>query len=343
MRTVQEEDQIKGRAAVEPAEGSNNHSWVLHPLTNGVIHVSMIVSASRRTDIPAFYAEWFINRIRAGHLFVQNPFNANQFKRVDLSPGNVDVIVFWTKNPKPIIGYLDELDDRGYRYYFLFTLTAYPALLEPSVPPARELLAAFAALSRKIGAERMVWRFDPIILSDVTPESAVIGNFERLARQLRGSTSRVVISFVHLYNSVNRTLDRVSKEHGVAFHDGSRSPEQVQRIAAGLAEIARANLLEIVSCAQKPDLSAVGIEHGKCIDDRLIQRLFGISVSNRKDRNQREACPCVESQDIGQYNTCTHGCIYCYATFNKKQACRNRTLHDPESPFLIGKPDLTGA
>ena len=297
----------------------------------------MIISASRRTDIPAFYAEWFMNRIREGHLFVRNPFNAHQIRRVDLSPDKVDVIVFWTRNPQPIHGYLDELDERGYRYYFQFTLTAYPNLLEPSVPPMRELLASFKALSRKVGAEKVVWRFDPIILSDVTSEDSVIGNFERLARELGNATSRVVISFVHLYKSVLRNLDRIGKEQGVSFYDSERSVEQVQRIAATLADAARTNSIEIVSCAEKLDLSAEGVGHGKCIDDRLIERLFGISVSDRKDKNQREACGCVDSQDIGQYNTCAHDCVYCYATFNKREARENRALHYPKGPFLIGK------
>ncbi len=298
--------------------------------------VTMIISASRRTDIPALYPEWFMNRIGEGYLFVQNPFNAQQLRRIDLSPENVDVIVFWSKNPQPMVGYLDELDNRGYRYYFQFTLTAYPKLLEPSVPPMHELLATFKTLSAKIGPEKVVWRFDPITLSDVTPEQAIVDNFERLARELRGSTSRVVFSFVHLYRSVIRNLEKIQKEKGVTFYDSSRSVDQVQRIAATLADIAHKNSIEIVSCAEKLDLSGVGVEHGQCIDDRLIKRLFGITVSNRKDKNQREACQCVESQDIGQYNTCTHGCIYCYAASNNKQSHKNRALHDPKSPFLIG-------
>jgi DNA repair photolyase len=295
----------------------------------------MIISASRRTDIPAFYSEWFMNRIREGYLFVQNPFNAQQIRRVDLSPDNVDIIVFWSKNPQPILRYLDELDERGYRYYFQFTFTAYPKLLEPSVAPMHELLGTFKTLSTKVGQEKVVWRFDPIIVSDVTPEHVVIDTFERLARQLRDSTSRVVISFVHLYKSVIRNLERLQKEKGVRFYDNSRSVEQVRRIAATLADIAHTNCTEIVSCAEKLDLSEEGIQHGKCIDDRLIKGLFGITVPGRKDKNQRMACQCVESQDIGQYNTCTHGCMYCYAASNRKQAHTNRALHDPKSPFLI--------
>jgi DNA repair photolyase len=303
----------------------------------------MIISASRRTDIPALYSEWFMNRIREGYLFVRNPYNAHQFRRVDLSLGNVDVIVFWTKNPRPIVGYLDELDKRGYRYYFQFTLTGYPKLLEPSVPPVYELLTTFRTLSQRIGPEKVIWRFDPITLSDVTPEHAVIENFERLARELRDSTLRVVISFVHLYENFSRNLARITEEQGIRFYDRSRSGEQVQRIAAALAGTARRNSIEIVSCAAKFNLTGLGIEHGKCVDDQLVKRLFGIAVSGRKDKFQRKECRCVESQDIGQYNTCTHDCIYCYANFNKKQAHQNKSLHDPTSPFLIGRGETAGA
>jgi hypothetical protein len=297
----------------------------------------MIISASRRTDIPAFYSEWFMNRIREGFLLVRNPFNANQVRRVDLSPGNVDVIVFWTRDPRPLLGRLDELNALGYRYYFQFTLTGYPKPLEPSVPPVAESLSAFKTLARKIGAERVLWRFDPIILSDLTPEGAVIEGFGRLARELSGSTSRVVISFVHLYKSVKRNLAGIGQAQGIRFHDESRSEEQVRRIVKALADIAAANSIGIVSCAGKLDLSTEGVAHGKCIDDRLIKKLFGLTVSDRKDRYQRENCLCVESQDVGQYATCTHGCVYCYANSSGAATHKNRGLHDPGSPFLVGK------
>ncbi len=297
----------------------------------------MIISASRRTDIPAFYSEWFMNRVREGFLLVRNPFNAHQVKRVDLSADHVDVIVFWTRDPRPILGCLDELDALGYRYYFQFTLTGYPKPLEASVPPVAELLSAFKTLSRKIGAGRVVWRFDPIILSDLTPEHAVIEGFGRLARELRGSTLRVVISFVHLYKSVKRNLAGMTEAQGITFYDESRSEEQVRRIALALADVAAANSIEIVSCAEKLDLSAAGVGHGKCIDDGLIRDLFGLTISDTKDKHQREDCRCVESQDVGQYGTCAHGCVYCYANPNKRQVHSNRAMHDPESPFLIGK------
>jgi DNA repair photolyase len=295
----------------------------------------MIISASRRTDIPALYPEWFMNRIREGYCLVRNPFNPNQVKRVDLSPHNVDVIVFWTKNPQPMLGCLDELVGRGYRYYFHFTLTAHPKIIEPFIPPELELVHAFKTLSGKIGADKMIWRFDPIILSDITPEQKIIDTFRRLAWELRGSTGRVVISFVHLYRSVIRNLQRVEKESGVRFYDDARSVEQVREIAARLAEIAHAHSIEITSCAEKLDLTDAGVAHGTCIDDRLMKRIFGIDVSDRKDKYQRENCLCVESQDIGAYSTCTHGCVYCYAASNKLETRKNRSSHDPKGPFLI--------
>jgi DNA repair photolyase len=298
----------------------------------------MIISASRRTDIPAFYTEWFMNRIREGKLYVRNPFNARQIRRVDLLPENVDAIVFWTRTPLPIISCLDELNERGYRYYFHVTLTGYPKVLEPMAPSEAEVLSALKVLSRKIGPEKVIWRFDPIILSDATPEAVLLENFERLAGQLEGATQRVVISFLTFYKSVKRAFDKIRKEQGLQFYDNSSTPEQALRIASGLAGIARAKSMEIVSCAGKQDLMAVGIEAGKCIDDGLIGRLFGINVSHRKDRYQRPECRCVESQDIGEYNTCTHGCLYCYATFNKSRAHRNQSLHDPAAPFLTGRP-----
>jgi DNA repair photolyase len=276
-----------------------------------------------------------MNRIREGFLLVRNPFNAHQVKRVDLSPPAVDAILFWTRNPRPLLKHLDELDGRGYRYYFQFTVTGYPKVLEPFVPPVIDQLSAFKELSRKIGRDRVVWRFDPIILSDATPESTIVETFGHLAGELVGSTLRVVISFVHLYKSVRGNMAAVSRMQDLAFYDESRTEEQTRRIAKALAEIANAHSIEIVSCAEKMDLSSVGITHGACIDATLIREALGGTVADKKDRYQRENCLCVESQDIGEYGTCAHGCIYCYASSNRSATRRNRSLHDPESPFLI--------
>ena len=303
----------------------------------------MIVSASRRTDLPAFYGEWFMNRIREGYLYVRNPFNARQFTRVELSPRNVDVIVFWTKNPAPMMRHLDELDERGYRYYFQFTLTGYPTILEPFVPPMNSLISSFRELSSRIGPDRVVWRFDPILVSDIMDEVMILEAFDRIADWIDGCTRRAVISFAHFYQSVARNLNRLERAAGMRFYDVTSDEPAMRRIAASMAEVAHGHAMEIASCAVKLDLTGQGIVGGKCIDDVLMKRVFGITVPAGKDPYQRAECGCVRSQDIGQYNTCVHDCIYCYASSNKKQAHLQKIAHDPESPFLIAGPGGSGS
>ena len=288
--------------------------------------------------MPAFYSEWFMNRIREGFLYVRNPFNARQSTRVDLSLRNVDVIVFWTKNPAPMMRYLDELDERGYRYYFQFTLTAYPALLEPFVPSPDSLVSSFRELSDRIGPERVIWRFDPILVSDISDENKILAAFGKIAYRINGCTGRVVISFARFYRSVARNLTMLEKMAGIRFYDISGDESAMRRIAGSMAGIARRSGMEIVSCAAGLDLSGQGIGRGKCIDDGLIKRVFAITVPATKDPYQREECGCVRSQDIGQYNTCVHDCVYCYAASNKKQAHRHRAAHDPAGPFLVSGP-----
>ena len=297
---------------------------------------SRIISASRRTDIPAFYSDWFINRIREGYALVQNPFNAKMFSRVDLSPARVDVVVFWTRNARPILRHLDELSRNGYRYYFQYTLNGYPKILEPGVPSPSEAIAAFRDLSRAIGKEKVIWRLDPIVVSDVTSEDWICKNFVGLARQLQGFTDRVVISFVYFYTKVTRNLNRATGSMGVKFYDVHGDTERLLRIASRLSEIARYRSMSISSCAEIADLTKIGIAQGKCISDDLISSIFGITVNGQKDKYQRKPCRCISSQDIGRYDTCVHGCIYCYANSNKELSARNHASHDPSSPALFG-------
>ncbi|MBF0519898.1 MAG: DUF1848 domain-containing protein [Nitrospirae bacterium] len=296
----------------------------------------MIISASRRTDIPAFYAEWFMRRIRAGYLFVQNPYNAHKHSKVDLSTDAVDAIAFWTKNPQPLLRHLDELSESGYKYYFQFTLTGYPPLIEPSVPPFDEIISTFKVLSSKIGAEKVIWRFDPIIISDITTEEYIIKNFEKIAELLRNHTKRVVISFVDFYKKVIRNLDTLIKTANINFYDINPDTERINRISQFLSQIAHDNSLQIYSCSEEHDLSEFGIQRGKCIDNYLLKQLFGFDKNITKDKNQRERCGCVVSQDVGHYDSCVHGCVYCYANSDKAAAQKNNMRHDPESPFLIG-------
>ncbi|MCC6345845.1 MAG: DUF1848 domain-containing protein [Nitrospirales bacterium] len=292
----------------------------------------MIISASRRTDLPAFYTEWFMNRIREGYALVRNPFSGKE-SRVDLSPSAVDAIVFWTRNPKPLLPCLAELDARGFAYYFLYTITGYPRSLEPSAPPLLQAIETFTGLSEKIGPGRVIWRFDPILLSTVTSEEYIADTFGMIARQLKGATKRVVISFCEFYKKVSANLEALAP---ITCFDISRDEPRIRRIASSLAGIARTCPMEISSCADARDLSPLGIRPGKCVDDALIQELFGVTASPAKDKGQRKECGCVQSRDIGEYSTCLHGCVYCYATANREEARRKALRHNPESPFLIG-------
>jgi hypothetical protein len=296
----------------------------------------MIISASRRTDIPAFYAEWFMNRIRAGYVLTRNPFNAKQVRTVSLAPEDVDAIVFWTRNPRQLLPHLQELDALGYRYYFQFTITGYPRILESSVPRPQNAVELFSQLSDLIGPDRVVWRYDPILLSSLVNLSEHKRLFAKIAGLLQGKSRTVVVSFADIYDKVKRNLASVPD---LSHEDVVQQPDAVAELSSFMAHVAAEHGMAIQSCAEEIDLSTLGIPHGKCIDDDLIRRALGVDVSRRKDKGQREACGCVESIDIGQYNSCLHGCSYCYATSNTRLARTNFDKHHPDSPFLIGLPD----
>lgn len=277
-----------------------------------------------------------MNRIREGYLCVQNPFNAHKYTKVSLSNDSVDAIVFWTKNPYPLLKYLDELSSMGYKYYFQFTVTGYPSIIESSVPKFEDVVSVFKQLSIKIGKDKVIWRFDPIIISDITPEEYIIASFKKIARILHSYTDRVVISFADYYKKVVKNLNVLEHNRKIKFYDISSNINQIKRISSFIAEIAQMYSLHIFSCSEEYDLSYFGIEHGKCIDDDLLSELFGFKYNFVKDKNQRQQCGCVKSQDIGQYNSCIHDCIYCYANDNKTLAHKNKLINDPSSPFLIG-------
>lgn len=293
----------------------------------------MIISASRRTDIPAFYHRWFMNRIGDGFLLTRNPFNAHQVSRVSLKPQDVDVIVFWTRNPSKLMQELPVLDLLGHRYYFQYTITGYPRTIEGAVPKPNTAIETFSQLSDLIGKEKVVWRYDPILLSNQVDLNEHKRLFLKIATLLAGKTERVVISFSDFYKKTERNLDSVEN---LIYSDVTRNQEQLLELARYMSEVANKNGMEITSCAEQVDISSAGINHGKCIDDRLINDVFNLSLDPKKDKGQREECGCIRSVDIGMYNTCLHECSYCYATFNKKAVISNKRKHDEESPFLIG-------
>lgn len=273
----------------------------------------MIISASRRTDIPAFHGEWFMERICEGFCQIANPFYPSQVSRVSLAVEDVDAIVFWTKNPAPFVEYLDELDEKGYRYYFLFTLNDYPELMEKNVPARDARVEIFRRLSDKLGSSRVVWRYDPIILSEQMNLEFHLEAFARLAKLLRGSTERVIISFLDFYKKTERRLSLLESETGEKFCRDPFEHPGFEGLVRGLADIAQDVGLELQSCSEDTRLEEAGIKRGKCIDDELINRVFGLNISPKKDRGQRGDCRCVASRDIGSFDSCRHGCEYCYA------------------------------
>lgn len=289
----------------------------------------MIISASRRTDIPAYYCEWFMNRIRAGFCIVPNPFNRAQISRVSLAPDEVDGIVFWTRNPRPMLHYLQELDDRGYRYYFLYTLMANPRVIDPGAPPLEKSIDTFRELASRIGAQRVVWRYDPIFLTAVTDPEHHARAYAHIAGALSGCTEKSVISVVHMYRKIQGRVRGLS-DRGIRVL--APDEELLSPLLRSLAHTASENGMEIRSCAN--DLLAYGINPGKCIDERILS-LSGPEIEVGKDACQREHCRCSASKDIGMYESCPSGCIYCYATTSFERAREDYRTHDPGSPSLL--------
>jgi len=288
----------------------------------------MIISVSRRTDIPAYYSEWFVNRIKAGFVLVRNPRNPRQVSKIRLSPDVIRGIVFWTKNPANMMKHLSELSD--YMYYFQFTLTPYGKDIEPNLPmKSNKLVHSFKQLSSTIGANRVVWRYDPILMNEKYTADYHVHAFEAIAKELQGVTKKVVISFIDPhYRNVKRNLKALMLKD---FED-----DQKVELARKIVAIAARYDLVVESCSGKIDLQHLGIKPSRCIDYKLFGELLGCELSATKDRNQRPECGCMPSVDIGVYNTCLHGCKYCYANYNQNIVARNYELHDPVSPLLIG-------
>ena len=293
----------------------------------------MIISASRRTDIPAFYADWMMNRIRAGFCAVPNPSNRKQVSRISLLPADVEVIVFWTRNPKPLMRYLSEMDSLGLRYYFQFSILGYPREIDPKCPPLETAVQVFQKLADHIGPCRVVWRYDPIVFDAMTSADYHKRRFAEIAAELNGHTNRVVISVVDDYRKAKPRMAALEgRGAGITGCEG----EEVGSLMREFASSATENGMEIMSCAEDLDLARYGIRPGKCVDDELIAEAFGFEVSDRKDPSQRKACGCIVSRDIGMYDSCLYGCPYCYATGSFERAEENHREHNPQSPSLVG-------
>lgn len=287
----------------------------------------MILSVSRRTDVPNYYSDWFLNRIKEGFLYVRNPMNMYQISRIDLSPDVIDCIVFWTKNPANMIEKLGQLQD--YAYYFQFTLTGYGKDVEPNLPNKRgELIPTFQRLSERIGKEKVIWRYDPVFLSERYTIAYHLKAFQEIAERLTGYTEKVVISFLDQYQKIQQNMQRLAVRQ--------MTDEEMCYLAGEMAQIASKHHFTIEACAEKTDFREAGIWNGSCIDKRLIEKIIGCRLVGEKDKNQRKECRCLESVEVGAYNTCLNGCKYCYANFNSEKVKENAALYHQTSPLLCG-------
>ena len=286
----------------------------------------MIISISRRTDIPAFYSDWFFRRVQEGFVLVRNPWNTHQVSRVSLLAGDVDGLVFWSKNPEPMFDRLHLLSD--YTYYFQWTVTGYGAEVEKGLPSKRAVvLPAFERLAGLIGPERIRWRYDPIFFSREYTADRHRRVFEALARRLATCTRSCTISFLDFYRNTEKAMDGLG-----AYLPG---PEERARLARDLADIARAQGLKLDACAEM-DLESRGIPHAHCIDGNFLGHLKGMPLEVERDKGQRPGCGCSASIDIGVYDTCLHSCRYCYAHTSEQRLRANVSGYDPESPMLVG-------
>ncbi len=286
----------------------------------------MILSVSRRTDIPAYYSDWFFNRLKEGYALSRpSPYNYHFISKIPINPDIVDCIVFWTKNAAPMVDRLDELKD--YSYYFTYTINSYGKDIEPAVPDREKVvIPAFKKISEKIGSDRVQWRYDPILFNEKYTMDFHIEEFTKLAKALKGYTEKCIISFVDILNKNRANMNEIKLV--------TPSQSELKNFAKKLADIARENGMTMASCAEEMDLSDCGIVHNCCIDKATIEKILGLKLKVGKDNGQRPACGCVESVDIGNNNSCKHGCIYCYATdsiASLKKACGK---YDVNSPIL---------
>jgi hypothetical protein len=289
----------------------------------------MIISASRRTDIPSYYSEWFCNRVKEGFVLARNPMNFHRISRISLAPEAVDGIVFWTKNPVPMLGKLGAL--REHMYYFQFTVTPYGKDIEPCLPSKRGvILPAFRELSGMLGADRVIWRYDPILINAKYTAEYHLRAFGEIAGELCGFTKKVTVSFI---DADYRAVRSRGKELALTGFP----PEAQIELLSRLADIACGRGLALDICAAQTDLSRYGVGRARCIDGELLSKLLGRRLDIGKAKAQRPGCGCAESVDVGAYNTCRNGCLYCYANYNRNAVAGNAAGHDPLSPLISGK------
>lgn len=298
----------------------------------------MIISASYKTDIPTFYGEWFIQRLRAGYCKMVNPYS-RQIYRVDLAPEHVDGFVFWTKNIGPFLSPLEEVCRRGYPFIIQHTVNNYPHELESRVVNAQHTIEHIKYIAGEYGARHLVWRYDPIVFSSLTPLDWHRNNFAQLASQLEGTTDEVVISFAQLYKKTERNMNLAANKLGFSWDDHKheeRILEQGHQLVNEIAQIAASYSMTLKICSQKAFHVPGVTQDARCVDADRLEEIAGHSFKTKTfQKGNRKECGCFASKDIGEYDTCPHGCIYCYAVNHREIALARYKTHDPQSEFLF--------
>jgi hypothetical protein len=288
----------------------------------------MIISASRRTDIPAFYSDWFFNRIKERYVLVPNPYNSKMISRVSLDPAVVDCIVFWSKNPAPMLEKLDKLKD--YNYYFQFTLNPYGPDIENHLPAISKRIDTFKRLSDRIGKEKVIWRYDPVLTNETYTPGFHKEKFAEIAYELKEHTEKCMLGFIDHYQHIRTAVSQ--------FNIQPLLKADIEEMAVSFKKTVDTCSIQLDTCTVKVDLTHLGIPGGLCIDNQLVERIAGYPISVRKDKNQRDICRCAESIDIGTYESCLNGCIYCYAIKGNYNTVKyNLNKHDKNSPMLVGE------
>ena len=285
----------------------------------------MILNTGSRTDIPAFYSEWFCRRVAAGEVLVRSPYAADQVLRYRIDPAVVDLITFCTKNPRPMLPRLPELS--VFRQLWYVTITPYGKDIEPNVPPWEEVCASVRELSRQVGPRAVIWRYDPILLTGRYTADFHEEAFERMAAALEGSTQRVVISFLDLYEKTKKN-----------FPEGREVPRDIRlKLGEAIAASAARHGMKVHTCLEGEELAPFGIDTTGCMTKQVVEEVLGEELAVPKSLPAaREGCRCLLGADIGAYNTCRHFCRYCYANADREAVAVNAARHDPASPMLVG-------
>lgn len=285
----------------------------------------MILNTGSRTDIPAYYSDWFYNRTKEGYVLSRNPYYPTQITKYLLNPEVVDMLVFCTKNPFPMFDRLSLLS--AFDMFWFVTITPYGKEIEPHVPPKEQVVSHFQRLSGQIGKDRISWRYDPIFITDKYSVDYHIDQFHQMAKALSGYTEQCVISFIDLYEKTLRNFSGIR-----SVTDGEQ-----ERIIAAFSEIAKENKLQIHLCCENAKLIRENVDADGCMSKAVLETALGCKLHVPQKKTARKECSCLLGADIGAYNTCGHGCLYCYANYDNKTVIKNRKLHNPASPLLIGE------